>query len=251
MNITVNDKQSLGDIEVMAKGIVVNNKVAKAQVVAVFDVSGSMEDMYDSGLVKALATRVLALGLQLDDNGEIPVYALDTECRSVGVITKDNLETFVEDNLTEIVGGGTAYAPTINKIVADAEAGDPMLVLLFTDGENSDEEDAEEALVRASKLPIFFQWYGIYEGKSEPDFEFLHSMDEMEGRTVDNGGFSPLGLGLVSKSGETDGSEQLMQDMVKEYKDFPQKAMMAGSNWTNISTVHSTLKGHKKWFGLF
>jgi len=251
MNITVNSKKTLGDIQVMAKDIVVKNKVAKSQVVAVFDVSGSMEDMYDEGIVKALATRVLALGLELDDNGVIPVYALDGDCRKVGDITKDNLDTFVDKNLRKLVGGATDYAPTINKIVADAEAGDPMLVLIFTDGENDDEDEADEALVRASELPIFFQWYGIYDGDEEPDFDFLHDMDEMEGRTVDNGGFSPLGLGIVSKTDEGDGSEELMTDMVKEYKDFPDKAAKAGSNWGNLSNTHEVLKGHKKWFGLF
>jgi len=254
MNITVNDKQTLDEISVKAKDIVVNNKVAKSQVVAVFDVSGSMEGMYDRGIVKALATRVLALGLQLDDNGIIPVYALDERCRKVADLTKDNLESYVDDELTELVGGGTDYAPTINQIVADAEKGDPMLVLMFTDGANGDKSDATEALIRASKLPIFFQWYGIYEGRGEPSFDFLHSMDEMEGRTVDNAGFSPLGLGIVSKTNQADDSEKLMEDMVKEYKDFPSKAMMAGSNWTNLDSVHNEMKSHpthKKFFGLF
>lgn len=251
MNITVNSKKGLGDIEVMAKNIVVNNKVQKSQVVAVFDVSGSMEDMYNKGIVKALATRVLAMGLQLDDNGSIPVYALDSDCRSVGEITKDNLDTFVDDNLVDLVGGGTSYAPTINKIIADAENGDPMFVLLFTDGENWDKGDAEKALIRASQLPIFFQWYGIYEGKSSPRFDFLHSMDEMDGRTVDNAGFSPLGLGIVHVENEGDDSQALMEDMVKEYKDFPKKATDAGATWGNLNEVHKAMKGHSGLLGFF
>lgn len=253
MDIKVNSKKTLNEITVQAKEIVVKNKVSKSQVVAVFDVSGSMSDMYRKGIVKALATRVLALGLQLDDNGIIPVYALDNDCRKVADLTKDNLESYVDDELLDLVGGGTDYAPTINQIVADAEAGDPMLVLLFTDGENFDKAEAAEALVRASQLPIFFQWYGIYEGKREPSFSFLHKMDEMEGRIVDNGGFSPLGLGIVHNEGEADDSESLMEDMVKEYKAFPGKAMMAGSNWTNLTKIHDGMKSgkHKKFFGLF
>lgn len=242
MNIQVNPKKSLQNIQVLAKDIVVKNKIAKSQVVTVFDVSGSMSGMYGSGLVTALATRVLALGLELDDNGVIPVYALNSECESVGDLTKDNLDSFVDDKLSYLVGGGTEYAPSINKVVADAQKGDPMFVLLFTDGANSDHRAAKEALIRASNLPIFFQWYGIYED-SEPDFEFLHKMDEMKGRIVDNAGFSPLGIDITDESNQYDDHDKMLfEDMVKEYKDFPQKAMMAGSNWTNLNSIHGAMK---------
>lgn len=231
MNITINPKKSLNDITILAKDVVQRHNVAKSQVVAVFDVSGSMEQMYGSGLVKALATRVLAVGLQLDDNGIIPVYALGDNCKRLDDLTAHNLDNYVDSNLKNHVGGGTSYAPSIKKVVEDAEAGDPMLVLLFTDGENFDTADSEEALIKASKLPIFFQWYGIYEKGYKPTFSFLEEMDEMQGRQIDNAGFSPLGLNMAETDNDHDTT--LFEDMVKEYKDFPNKAIQAGVKWEN------------------
>jgi hypothetical protein len=217
---------------------------AKSQVVAVFDISGSMDGwgntFYSSGLMHALATRVLALGLQLDDDGQIPVYTLGSGSRKLPNLTKANMATYIKEHVEPLVGEGTQYAPFIEKILKDANEGDPMLVLVFTDGDNSDHAATRRAIKEASKLPIFFQWYGIYQSKSAPDFPFLEKMDDMGDRVVDNCGFSPLGLTLSTEL--SNGDEVLYEDMLKEYKDFPAKAAQAGSKWENK---------RRRLFGLF
>jgi hypothetical protein len=239
------DKKSLQDLEPIVKAVLTKTQApTKSQVVAVFDISSSMnfpdQNFYKSGLMHELATRVLALGLQLDDDGQIPVYTLGTGSDRLPNLTKENLPDYINSVVAPRVGSGTEYAPVINKIVKDAKEGDPMLVLLFTDGANSDRSEARQAIIEASKLPIFFQWYGIFRGKSVPEFPFLEKMDTLTGRVVDNCGFSPLGLNTAETV--TSDETALYEDMLKEYKDFPKKAALAGAKWSNKP---------RKLFGLF
>ena len=58
-------------------------------------------------------------------------------------------------------------------------------MLFVTDGENSDEEEAKNAIVDASRFPVFFQFVGIGGGS----FTFLRELDTMEGRFLDNANF--------------------------------------------------------------
>lgn len=239
-NITIKPK-SLDEITIIAKKALTSSNVTfKSQVVAVFDISGSMKSapnhFYSSGIMDALTSRVLALGLQLDDDGQIPVYTLGSGSRKLLNLNKENLDSYIERTVIPLVGESTEYAPFINKIVAEAQEGDPMLVLVFTDGDNSDHAETKKAIIEASKLPIFFQWYGIYRGKQNPGFPFLEKLDTLNGRQIDNCGFSPLGLDLNAGLSMQDADiedEKLYIDMLKEYKDFPAKAQQASVIWGN------------------
>lgn len=248
MNITIKPK-SLPQLEIIAKeALQKTNAPESSQVVAVFDISGSMDfapnHFYASGIMSALVTRVLALGLQLDDDGHIPAYTLGSGTTRLADITKENVDTYITEEVIPVLGGGTQYAPVINKIVEDAKEGDPMLVLLFTDGDNSDHAAAKKAIIEASKMPIFFQWYGIYRGKQAEAFPFLEKLDTLTGRQVDNCGFSPLGLDINLALPEDEGHDTaLYEDMLKEYKDFPAKAAQVGSVWAN--------KPRRRLFGIF
>jgi hypothetical protein len=236
MGVSILDKSvTRGQLQILAKDTVVQKGMGgqKAQVVGVFDTSGSTEfpesRFYSDGIMDALGTRVLYVAMELDDNGEIPVYRLTDQVERVrDDLTMANLDTYVAKNFPKYsIGGGTRYAPTIRRVVEDArreaQPGVPVLVVLFTDGENdqSDHRDARQALIDASRYPIFFQWFGIYGKGREPAFSFLHSMDEMEGRVVDNAGFSPLGVHEVT-------NEDLMAALIHEFRDYPAKAAAAG-----------------------
>lgn len=192
------------------------------QVVAVVDVSGSMQGFFQEGIVDGIVSRVVGAAMAVDDNGDVPVYAMDTGCRLMSEnATANNVDGFVHRHLSRLVGGGTNYAPTINQIVQDAQAGDPMLVMWFTDGENNDEAPATRAMIEASRLPIFFQFFGIYGGGREPRFTFLEELDTLRGRTVDNAGFSKINLTTIT-------DEQLMELIFHEAVSFPKVAEAAG-----------------------
>lgn len=253
MNTLKLTKKSLDEVKVIAKQALDLNKITfKSQVVAVFDISGSMEgwgnSFYKSGIMDALATRVLALGLQLDDDGEIPVYTLGSGTRRLPNLTKENLDGYINKAVAPLVGEGTQYAPFIEKIIEDSKEGDPMLVLVFTDGDNSDHAATKEAIIKASNLPIFFQWYGIYSGQPE-SFPFLAKLDTLNGRVIDNAGFSTLGLNMDNgtPSAESNVADAgLYNDMLKEYKDYPELAQKNNVTWANKAQL-----GRKKLFGIF
>ena len=195
-----------------------------SQVIAVFDISGSMSELFKMGVVDGLARRVAALGLDMDDNGAVPTYVFNSRCfRIPHDLTRDNLETYVFKYITQRVEGGTRYSAAIEAVMADIEAGDPALVLFFTDGENEsgDNRRAEQAIREASRYPVFFQFFGIRGRGQRSQFQFLESLDTMEGRIIDNAGFSELGLLEVS-------DEDLIEAMLHEYKDFPSKAQAQG-----------------------
>ena len=57
--------------------------------------------------------------------------------------------------------------------------------IFLTNGGNADKPASAEAIRELSKQPIFVQFVGI--GKE--DFPFLHKLDELSGRFIDNAGF--------------------------------------------------------------
>ena len=85
--------------------------------------------------------------------------------------------------------GGTNYAPVMNDIVKkyteEAPANIPSYILFLTDGDNSDKTRTVDAIMQASKLPIFWQFVGLGKGR----FTFLEKLDEMTLRYVDNADF--------------------------------------------------------------
>lgn len=198
----------------------------KHQVILVLDISGSMEftenRFYSHGIIDGLVRRILALGLTFDDNGTVPVYLLDNNVRRVPEdLTATNLEDYVDRFVRRHVGGGTNYAPTINKVIDDLEAGDPALVIFLTDGDNGDHPQAEQAMRRASGVPAFFMFLGVHGSGSPASFSFLRKLDELSGRVVDNAGFNEVPLHDITEA-------ELLALLLEEYKGYPALAQRAG-----------------------
>jgi hypothetical protein len=195
----------------------------RSQMLAVFDISGSMADRYRNGTVAALAKRALAVALHLDDNGDIPVYLLGDDCVALDQHINDkNVDTYVKTFVQKHVGGGTMYSPTFRQIHDDLEIGDPGFCLFFTDGDcdTSDYRAAEDAIKRLSNNPVFIQFIGIHEGV-EPSFAFLEKLNHMGGRKIDNAGFCTFD---VKRSSD----EELYDALLNEYPDFRKEAVRLG-----------------------
>jgi len=104
-------------------------------------------------------------------------------------VTLDEIDGYVERViLTQYkIREATNYAPPLrlllNKYPAPQPA--PVFVIFLTDGGNADKPASKEAICELSKQPIFVQFVGM--GKE--DFPFLHKLDELPGRLIDNAGF--------------------------------------------------------------
>lgn len=208
----------------------------KAQVVLCLDYSGSMSNLYHNGAVQELVERILPLGLAFDDNGEVEMYIFDDRCTKIDYnITRNNIQGYVDKQILKegYDMGGTAYEPVFKRIVRDfarieTEGGFlglggkkvfktmalPVFVIFITDGENSDHQEAKEAIVEASKAGIFFQFIGI----GDAGFQFLKRLDTMSGRNIDNANF----FSIPDLSGKTD--EELYELLLTEFPSFVKEA---------------------------
>lgn len=169
------------------------------------DISGSMDTLFKKGVVQGIIERVLALGLNFDDNGAIDVFAFGLQAHDLGEFPADQFKDASKRILSQTgLEGGTKYAPVIRSVLdhygfktggllsglfgskkAPEPRDQPIYMLFVTDGENSDHPEARKAIADASRFPVFFQFVGIGGGT----FNFLRELDNMSERFIDNANF--------------------------------------------------------------
>jgi len=157
-----------------------------AKVVFAEDISGSMKHLYTNGAMQNLVETIFPVALNLDDDGELEMFVFDTTVEQLDSLNKGNFYGYVEDNITHKVGGGTNYAPMINKIINDytdtkgllfktrTSPKIPTFVIFQTDGatERNKEHQVDEALKEASKYNMFFKFIAT----GHDDFGYLDSL---------------------------------------------------------------------------
>ena len=188
----------------------------KARVVVVLDYSGSMRRLYDNGEVQKALHKLIPLGLTFDDNGSIDVYLFQDTYKKLSDMTLENYDNYIKGvvNKSGYSMGGTMYAPVLKAIAygnntdkkkglfgklfggkskeSDSESmvgnTQPTFVLFITDGDNFDVPETTELMKQISKENMFIQFIGI----GGASFSFLEQLDNLEGREVDNTGFSRM-----------------------------------------------------------
>ena len=164
-----------------------------------WDVSGSRQSMYRSGVGQTACDQVRGVALRLDDDGTVPTWTFDNRPYKVDEATPDDAGTFVQNKVLKSphLWGGTQYAPVLQEITkemttrhlsargllgglfgkkpAPAAPMNPALVFFQTDGDNDshDHAPAFAALEEASAKDIFFLMIGV--GGS--GFAFLRDAD--------------------------------------------------------------------------
>lgn len=180
----------------------------RAKVALCLDISGSMSSHYRSGKIDRLVRRVLALSLQLDDDGAIDIFLFGTNAHYYGQVGIDNYQSFTADmQRRHSLEPGTYYGLVMGEIRAhykrQPDAGQiPVFVLFLTDGGTQDVRRSETEIVEASREPIFWQFIAIGEMPRRTGsitrknsrvlprgFDFLQHLDKMSGRVVDNANF--------------------------------------------------------------
>jgi hypothetical protein len=195
----------------------------QARVALALDISVSMRRMFEAGTVQRVCERLLALGVKFDDNGAVDIFLFGNKDYDVGELSEENFYGFVEQEIVSQyrLEGKTNYAGVINRIVEKytTEPGDPAYVLFITDGDNHDKAEAEEAIVKASKFPIFWQFVGI--GGST--FEFLDKLDTMSGRFIDNANF--FALNDIERVSDEDLYQRMLVEFPSWLKEAKQKSI--------------------------
>lgn len=186
-------------------------QVPRCRVGLCIDISGSMQNEYQDGLVQETVDRLLAIAGTFDDNGEMEVWTFNQKYSTPPVARAADYGHYVKqailDNPAVDKWGGTNYAPVMNAVL-DAyfrkaqKAGSgglfglfrkveqsmvkdiqlPALCLFLTDGDNNDAAEAERILREAQKYPIYWQLVGI---GNDTDFRFIKKM----AKDLPNAGF--------------------------------------------------------------
>jgi Uncharacterized protein containing a von Willebrand factor type A (vWA) domain len=222
-NVTINlskSKENLDKVLVdLSKEGRVNLSKHTARVALAMDYSGSMDGLFHSGSVQDVITRLLPIALRFDDNGELESWLFSNGKKRLKPVTIQNYENYVKDTMMKsgMRMGGTEYAPVLEDIVKyytqNSASNVPAFVIFITDGENSDRGKTDKIIRELSKYNMFVQFVGI----GSDSFNYLRSLDDMEGRKHDNTGFIPV----FDMNKMNDG--ELYSVLLLQYKDWLNK----------------------------
>lgn len=147
------------------------------------------EALYKSGVIQRAIERLLGLALTFDDDGQIDLLLFGTNAYQLPAVTLDEIEGYVERVILAQykIREATNYAPPLRLLLKKYPAPQsvPAFVIFVTDGSNADRPATTQVIRELSSEPVFIQFVGI--GKE--DFPFLHKLDELSGRLIDNAGF--------------------------------------------------------------
>ena len=177
----------------------------RAAVYLVLDHSGSMGRHYRSGAVQKLADQALALSVNLDDDGTVPVVFFSNHPSPPFTIDLSNYAGRVQALHADQAWGGTRYEPAMQAVIkhyTGSGALDPALVVFQTDGDPSDRSKTVDALKDASRLPMFWSFVGFGD-----ELTFLRKLNTLRvgfgGRKVDNASLFETGHDPLNVSDTT------------------------------------------------
>ena len=184
-----------------------------ARVALAMDYSGSMSNLFHNGSVQETISRLLPIALRFDDNGELESWLFSNGSERLAAVTKDNYSTYVKKvmNKAKMSMGGTREMVSYYKDIEPSEV--PAFIIFITDGENWDTNETNKIVKELSNYNIFVQFIGI----GSENFNYLRSLDHMEGRKHDNTGFTAV----KDMNKMTD--EQLYTEILRQYKDWLNK----------------------------
>ncbi|WP_066305825.1 VWA domain-containing protein [Bacillus sp. FJAT-29814] len=162
-----------------------------ARVGLVLDITGSMRNLYKNGTVQRVVERILAMAAQFDDDGVLDVWVYDNEFSRLKPVTERDFEGYVnriilEDDLVHKFGRNDeppVMKDVLKKYLEEDPSQDPAYIVFINDG--GCKKSIKPLIESSAKYPIFWQFVGIGNG----NFDFLRTLDTMEGRVVDNANF--------------------------------------------------------------
>ncbi|MGN2640559.1 vWA domain-containing protein [Nocardia takedensis] len=201
----------------------------RARVVLVIDKTGSMLNLYRKQVVHRVVERMIPIATQLDDDGSLEAYLYARsffKLPDIEVAQGENwAQTFLHLSGTHegmdynSIGASNDERPIMRDII-DGVRGQtrPTLVLFFTDGGFAKKREIAELMREAAQLPAFWQFVGL----GRANYGILRTLDEMDGRVVDNAGFFALD--------DIDGVDdaELYARLLGEFPDWLRAARTAG-----------------------
>jgi stress response protein SCP2 len=212
----------------------------KADVLLVIDASGSMDWLYQNGVVQDTTERMVPVALRLDDDGKLDTWYYASSCAQMEPLDERSMIGFVARTLPrpnapvkgtkdagmfnrpKSIGYGN-NEPVVMEAILKQNSGPrarPLLVLFLTDGgiDPRTSETIKQILRRCSDLPLFWQFIGI----GNQNYGVLRELDTIDGRVVDNAGF--FSVDDIAKIGD----DELYDRMLSEFPEWLKAAAAAG-----------------------
>lgn len=209
MNLNLEKKAEIVGLQLAKKGI---NTAPTMRVGAAIDISGSMGNEFRDGDVQSAFDQCLGIAVKFDDNGEIDVWAFNTQAYQAPSANEADYGTYIgvgrdagyRSKFGFGPGGGTNYAPCLEAMVKHyfpnppakglfgfgakkAPQGEPAMVLFFTDGDPGDSNRGEAIIKKCSedRTNIYFNLIGV---GNDSNFPLLRQWADR----YDNCGFTHL-----------------------------------------------------------
>ncbi|MBH0777315.1 vWA domain-containing protein [Nocardia bovistercoris] len=201
----------------------------RARVVLVVDKTGSMQNQYRKQVVHRVVERVIPIATQLDDDGTLEAYLYARSFLKLPDIEVAHGERWARTflHLTGVhegfdydgIGARNDELPIMRDIIDGlAAVTGPTLVLFFTDGGFAKKREIAELMREASRLPAFWQFVGL----GRANYGVLRTLDELDGRLVDNAGF--FALDDIDRVADA----ELYDRLLGEFPDWLRAARAAG-----------------------
>jgi hypothetical protein len=195
-----------------------------ARVGLVLDITGSMRNLYKNGTVQRVVERILAIAAQFDDDGVLDVWVYDNEFSRLKPVTERDFEGYVnriilEDDLVHKFGRNEelpVMKDVLKKYLEEDPASEPAYIVFINDG--GCKKNIKPLIESSAKYPVFWQFVGIGNG----NFDFLRTLDTLEGRVVDNANF--FHVEDVDKISDN----QLYEALLNEFPSWLQEARQKG-----------------------
>ncbi len=156
----------------------------RAEVMCLVDYSGSMSRDYADGKVQTVTERALALALQVDGDGSVPLVPFDFSARVAGMATMGTYQGIVERTIMAGPMGSTNLTAALEIVLADAKTtASPLFVIIVTDGAPDNESSANALFRELSHYPVFVKILATTE-VAKDYLAFLD--DQLDGVLVDN-----------------------------------------------------------------
>ena len=163
-----------------------------ARVALAIDISDSMENSYDNGIIQGIVNKILPMAVQFDDNSELDFWHYTNKSQKKKIINMKNYESAVPKDweyLTDLFGSTNNETVIMEKIIEEYKNSNvPVYVIFVTDGGIYEESKIKNLLIESSKLPIFWQFIGV----SGSDYGILENLNKINGRYTDNAKFFAL-----------------------------------------------------------
>lgn len=171
----------------------------RGKVVALLDHSGSMDGDYRSGAVQKLMERALGVSFQFDSDGSVPVIRFDSKVWPAVDVDQSNFSSIVSSQLYSRNDMGSTDLSSALEVVKEMAAAtdEPIILLVFTDGNPNDKKSATKLVCELAGYPVFIKFLALRE------VDYLSELDDLDGskRLLDNVDAKPekgSGLNLLT-----------------------------------------------------